>query len=113
LLAGHTASEQKRVPATPVPAVPVAQFALPGSTDGPAGAVGAAEHTPLTASGSAGEHAWQRRHAALAAYLHRAESAQSELQRELEALPVRGLPTQRAPHLPHVLILSLAGGRAG
>ena len=85
----HTASEQKRVPATPAPAASIAQVLAPESADGLGFAAGAAEHTPLAAGGSAGEAAWQRRHAALAAYLHRAEAAQMELQHELEALPVR------------------------
>ena len=85
----HTASEQKRVPATPAPAASIAQVLAPESADGLGFAAGAAEHTPLAAGGSAGEPAWQRRHAALAAYLHRAEAAQLELQHELEALPVR------------------------
>ena len=85
----HTASEQKRVPATPAPAASNAQVLAPESADGLGFAAGAAEHTPLAAGGSAGEPAWQRRHAALAAYLHRAEAAQLELQHELEALPVR------------------------
>ena len=88
LPAAHTASEQKRVPATPLPAL-IAHAVVPGSADGLGVAAGAAEQTPHTAGGSAGQPAWQRRHAALAAYLHRAEAAQMELQHELEALPVR------------------------
>lgn len=71
------------MPATPAPAAPLAQSAVPGRA-------GAAAETPLTsASGSEAEPAWQRRHAALAAYLQTAEAAQVELQEQLEALSVR------------------------
>ena len=101
------------MPATPGPAVPEAQLVLPGSADGAGGAASVAEHTPLAACGSAGEPAWQRRHAALAAYLHRAEAAQLELQHELEALPVRQRAVATCAATAHVLIFFyLAGGHA-
>jgi hypothetical protein len=89
------------VPATPVATAPEAQFAFPGSGGAPSwGPASTAEHTLSgVAGGPAGEPAWQRRHAALSAYLHRAESAELELQHELEALPVRRV--WLAPPAPH------------